>query len=92
MALEPDTVRLGLGAGFVVVVAPFRFGRGPAGVNFGLDDPSFSMSEPSSASGLLARFFLGFGVGLEEDRVFVLERVVEEVALRFLLGAGESER
>jgi hypothetical protein len=91
VTLEPDTVRLGLGVGFVAIVL-FRFGRGLPEVNFDLDDPSYSISEPSSTSGLLARFLRGFGVGLEEDWVFVLEGTIKEVTLCFLLGAGESER
>ena len=83
-------MRPAFGVGFAVVV--FRFGRVPAVVDLGMDDLSYSISEPSSTSGLLARFFLGLLVRLEEDRGFVLEGVVEEVALYFLLGAGESER
>ena len=90
MALGPDAVRLALSVGFAVIV--FRFGRVPAVVDLGMDDPSYSISEPSSTSGLLARFFLGLLARLEEDPGFVLEGVVEEVALCFLLGAGESER
>ena len=89
MALDPDTERLAPGVGFVVVVS--RFGRAPADVDLGYD-LSYSISEPSSTSGLLARFFLGLLVRLEEDRAFVLEGVVEEVVLCFLFGAVESER
>lgn len=77
---------------FIVVVAPFRFGRGLVDVDFGPDDLSYPTLGPSSVSGLLARFLRGFGMDLEEARLFVLEGVAEEVALRFLLGAGESER
>jgi len=92
VALEPDTARTTLGADFVAVVVVFRFGRGLVDAEFDLDDPPYSISEPSSTSGLLARFFRDFGVSLAEDRAFVLEGAVEDVALCFLFGAGELER
>ena len=82
MALVPDAVRLGRGFGFAAVVV-VRFGRGLVDVDFDLDDPAYSKSEPSSTSRLLARFFRDFGVGLEG--------AFEEAALCFLFGAGESE-